>query len=142
MGNIVLVLFNLLPIFPMDGGRVVRALLALLYGNYQATRIAVYLGFVLAVLLGMAGYWFGHGMTPILALFIIFVGQQELLFARVREYRQRMHDEGIPEVLPVPHALPRMHMPQAPVLMMQPTISVYTWDNNTGTWRQEPSAPA
>ena len=53
--NIFLVLFNLIPAFPMDGGRVLRALLALWYSRTQATNIAARIGQALAFVFGFFG---------------------------------------------------------------------------------------
>lgn len=56
--NLMLFSFNLIPAFPMDGGRVLRALLAMKYGRYKATNIAVRIGQLLAiglVLFGLSG---------------------------------------------------------------------------------------
>jgi Zn-dependent proteases len=72
--NIVLFTFNLLPAFPMDGGRVLRALLALRLNYARATAIAARIGQGLAVLIGMAGLmgWLGS-FNPLLVLLALFV---------------------------------------------------------------------
>jgi len=71
--NVVLLLFNLLPAFPMDGGRIVRALLTERYGPIRATQIAVGLGKIFAVLFGIFGL-FSFNIILIVIAFFIFVG--------------------------------------------------------------------
>lgn len=67
--NLVLALFNLLPAFPMDGGRVMRAALSIRLGHHQATRIAANIGQMLALLMGTLGLLY----NPILMLIAVFI---------------------------------------------------------------------
>ncbi len=68
--NIGLAVFNMLPALPMDGGRVLRALLSMFFGQLQATSIAAGIARVLAALLGLLGVF---GENPILVLIAVFV---------------------------------------------------------------------
>jgi stage IV sporulation protein FB len=71
MINIFLVLFNMIPAFPMDGGRVLRAVLAMGMGRGQATIAAARVGQVIAVLFVAAGLFLP--VSPFLILIGIFV---------------------------------------------------------------------
>lgn len=68
--NLFLVVFNLIPAFPMDGGRVFRAVLASSMGRVRATRLAARAGQIIAFLFGYLGL---VGGNPILILIAIFV---------------------------------------------------------------------
>lgn len=75
--NVVLAAFNMLPGFPMDGGRVLRALLARNRPHAQATKIAAEVGKVFAFLLGLWGLFNGNLITVGLAFFIYIAGAGE-----------------------------------------------------------------
>ena len=76
VSNLFLGVFNLLPAFPMDGGRVFRAALALRLGRPRATRVAVIVGQALAVAMAIAGLFFGGGIFLVLVAIFIFIGAQ------------------------------------------------------------------
>ncbi len=71
--NLVLAIFNLIPAFPMDGGRVLRALLQPALGRVRATRASALVGRGLAVLLGVLGLYGGNFVLMLIAVFI-FLG--------------------------------------------------------------------
>ncbi len=82
--NIFLGVFNLLPAFPMDGGRVLRALLASRLDYVSATGIAVFVGRSLAWLLGLWGFLGGGFFLILIAVFIYVGAGQEGQLAQVR----------------------------------------------------------
>jgi Zn-dependent protease/CBS domain-containing protein len=75
--NVVLVVFNLIPAFPMDGGRVLRSLLAIRMGRERATRIAATTGQVFAVGFVLAGLAY-NPMLVLIGVFVFFGAQSEL----------------------------------------------------------------
>jgi Zn-dependent protease len=75
--NITLVLFNMIPAFPMDGGRVFRALLAMQLGRLKATKIASIVGQVICVILIAIGVYSSNYILAIIGVFIFFSATQE-----------------------------------------------------------------
>jgi len=128
--NIFLVLFNMLPAFPMDGGRVLRALLALAMDYVRATEIAFYVGVFMACLFAIAsvlliGRMGMQGQMPlptlgIIAVFIVLAGRQELNMVRHRAALRRA--EPIDAMPADEDALPAQGA-------VAPGFSGYTWDH-------------
>ena len=81
--NLTLAAFNLIPAFPMDGGRVLRSILALRMDSVKATDIAANIGKVAAFLLGVAGFFFNPWLV-LTAIFIWIGASSEASAAKVQ----------------------------------------------------------
>lgn len=77
MANVSLAVFNMIPAFPLDGGRVFRAILGFFTDYERATKIASTVGRVLAVVMALAAIHYGQIWLTFIALFIFMVGGQE-----------------------------------------------------------------
>jgi Zn-dependent protease len=92
--NVGLVLFNLLPAFPMDGGRVLRAVLATGLGRLRATEVAVGVGTVVTLAMAAVGVLVLHSLTlPMVAGLAFLMGQAELAAVREDASRRRWRRE-------------------------------------------------
>jgi Zn-dependent protease/CBS domain-containing protein len=89
VANLVLVVFNLIPAFPMDGGRVLRALLVPRLGRARATRIAANIGQALAVLIGVLGLM-GNPFLLLIAVFIYLAASGEAGYAQMQDVTRGM----------------------------------------------------
>jgi Zn-dependent protease len=81
--NIGLVLFNLIPAFPMDGGRILRSILAMKMNYLRATEIAARIGQALAIVFGVIGFFY-NSFLIFIAFFVFMGAQQEAAMARMR----------------------------------------------------------
>lgn len=83
--NFFLLGFNLLPAFPMDGGRILRAALTPRLGRLRATAVAARLGRVLAVLFGFHGVFSGNWILVFIAFFVFIAAGREYEWVRMQE---------------------------------------------------------
>ena len=88
--NLFLALFNLLPAFPMDGGRVFRAVLALFMDRVQATRIAATAGQFLAFALGFLGLTSGNPVLLLIAIFVFMAAAAESSDVALRDMAKNL----------------------------------------------------
>lgn len=95
--NPILALFNLLPAFPMDGGRVLRAFLAQRMDYVKATRIAVGFGHTFAVLFGFWGLTSFNPILVIIAFFIFMAASSEGMQVELKATLRRF---SVKDVLP------------------------------------------
>lgn len=88
--NAMLILFNMIPAFPMDGGRVLRALLATGMPHAKATLIAARVGQGIAVVFGVLALTTGNFILLFIALFVFMGAQQELAYVQLRQSAQNL----------------------------------------------------
>lgn len=82
--NISLAVFNLIPAFPMDGGRILRALLGFKLNYIQATTVAATVGKIIAILFIVSGIILINPLLPAIGIFIIFSAGVEEYYLRLK----------------------------------------------------------
>ena len=75
--NLILAAFNLIPAFPMDGGRMLRAFLSRFRTEDEATRVAAWAGRMLAISMGLYGLLYSHFLLVFVAFFVYLGAAQE-----------------------------------------------------------------
>lgn len=83
--NMSLFVFNLLPAFPMDGGRILRGILSFFMDYVQATRLCVHISTALGIGLSILGIMYGNITIAITMLLIAMMGRGELHAAEMRQ---------------------------------------------------------
>lgn len=111
--NILLFGFNLLPAFPMDGGRVLRAWLARRMPLARATRIAADVGKGFAVIFGIVGFLLLNPILIIIAFFIYIGANQEATYLR---YNILLQDVIVADAMSSPVATVEPTMPLSRLL--------------------------
>lgn len=136
-GNVLMILLNLIPAFPTDGGRVLRALLALGWGQLRATEVATRVGVFMAVPIALLSLLFHSPLPVVIALFLVLAGQMELAgLRRLHAQRNRPILDAIPvgdDPAGAPPAVPRFA--DATGVMREPAgFSGYQWDARLKAW--------
>ena len=90
LANLTLAIFNLLPAFPMDGGRILRAGVTPFVGRQGATTVAVAIGVTLGVLIGILGLLSGEYLIVLVMAFVILAAFAEGRAVRLEESMRRL----------------------------------------------------
>lgn len=139
VANIALVLFNLIPAFPLDGGRMLRAGLALLTNYRNATAIAASIGQTVALILGAVGIASGNLILALIAVFVFFGARAENAVARMDEGRIG-DDGGEAPAEPAPVLIPAERLSSVVPIALEgrhPALAVMIGDRLLGVLTRE-----
>ena len=128
--NLFLTLFNMIPAFPMDGGRVLRALLSIRLGHVRATEIAATIGQAVAFVLGFAGLFF----NPILIFIAIFVYLAAASESQLVALRAMSRDVPVGEAMMTQFArlTPEAHIDEAIETLLRTSQSEFPVVDSSG----------
>ncbi len=130
--NIALVVFNLIPAFPMDGGRIFRALLAMRIGRVRATRVAAIVGQVIAVAFVGVGLYTGAFTLTLIGIFVFTTARTENNMVQLDD---RLKNHSASEIMrPLFTRLNMTDWMQTPIDMLRNGLErhflVYDFNNN------------
>jgi predicted transcriptional regulator len=150
--NITLVVFNMIPAFPLDGGRILRAVLAMFTDYARATKIAATIGQGAALLLGILGVMTGNFILAIIAVFIFFGAGMESFQAKAKTVLTTLrvgdaYNKHALELVPADRVsrvvdyILTSYQPDFSVVLGGNLLGVVTRDNVIKTLSQRPDDP-
>lgn len=116
--NFVLFFFNLIPAFPMDGGRILRSLLSIPFSRYRATTIAAFIGQSLAIGLFVFGLVNGMYIYTFISLFVFVTARQENNMVKLQHILENTPAHHIMSV-----NYPEVHLPSPMSEIVKPQLN-------------------
>lgn len=132
--NIALLVFNMMPAFPMDGGRVLRAFFWFFVDLITATRWATYVAIPFALLIALLGILTGSFFAVIIAGLVVLLGRLELYGLRMRLEAKQQQELEVAAFgdAPVPSAANGAWQLDYPAPELD--FNGYTWDARASGW--------